>query len=48
MTNPLRVLMLEGPSRGPDSLLQELESEDLSYEIHRDEARRGFLANPQE
>lgn len=45
MAKPLQVLMLEGPSRGPESLLKELESEDLSYEIHHDEASRGFLAS---
>ncbi len=48
MTKPLQVLMLEGPSRGPDSLLQELESRDLPYEIHHDEASQGFLASLQE
>jgi len=48
MTKPLQVLMLEGPSRGPDALLQELESRDLPYEIHHGEASRGFLASLQE
>ena len=45
MGKPLRVLMLEGSARRPKSLLQELESEDLPYEIHHDEASRGFLAS---